>query len=320
MLSLKSKLLFKISGDPIIDHVYRTAKSISSNEIICVLGDSPKELLDFVKKNKLKTVSQKNPCGTADAVKIAIKSKTVKNNNKILILCGDVPFISSKSLKVIIKKTNNNDLCLGTTLLENPSGYGRIVRQNNNIIKIVEEKDANNKIKKINEVNTGILCIKEGVLRKYIQKIKNNNKQKEYYLTDLVSLLSESKKKITSYKISNELETMGINSKKDLVNLERKLLIDKATKLLDKGVLIRDVSRTDIKGNLKVQKDVEIDINCIFEDNVSIGENTTIGHNCYLNRCKIGKNVHIKPNTIIFGATIQLSPTVAPKIIVLGLM
>jgi bifunctional UDP-N-acetylglucosamine pyrophosphorylase/glucosamine-1-phosphate N-acetyltransferase len=150
------------------------------------------------------------------------------------------------------------------------------------------------------------------MLRKYIQKIKNNNKQKEYYLTDLVSLLSESKKKITSYKISNELETMGINSKKDLVKLERKLLIEKATKLLDKGVLIRDVLRTDIKGNLKVQKDVEIDINCIFEDNVSIGENTTIGHNCYLNRCKIGKNVHIKPNTIIFGATVGDNCIVGP--------
>ena len=138
MLSLKSKLLFKISGDPIIDHVYRTAKSVSSNEIICVLGDAPKELLDFVKKNKLKTVLQKKPRGTADAVKIAIKSKAIKNNNKILILCGDVPFISSKSLKEIIKKTNDNDICLGTTLLENPGGYGRIVRQNNNIIKIVD--------------------------------------------------------------------------------------------------------------------------------------------------------------------------------------
>ena len=171
MLSLKSKLLFKISSDPIIEHVYRTAKSVSSNEIICVLGDAPKELLDFVKKNKLKTVLQKKPHGTADAVKIAIKFKTIKNNNKILILCGDVPFISSKSLKAIIKKTNDNDLCLGTAILENPSGYGRIVRHNNNIIKIVEEKDANNKIKKINEVNTGILCIKEGVLRKYIQKM-----------------------------------------------------------------------------------------------------------------------------------------------------
>ena len=105
---------------------------------------------------------------------------------------------------------------------------------------------------------------------------------------------------------------MGINSKKDLVDLERKLLIKKANDLLNKGVLIRDVMRTDIKGDLKVQKDVEIDINCIFEDKVSIGSNTTIGHNCYLNRCKIGKNVHIKPNTIIFGATIGDNCIVGP--------
>ena len=105
---------------------------------------------------------------------------------------------------------------------------------------------------------------------------------------------------------------MGINSKKDLVDLERKLLVKKATSLLNKGVLIRDVQRTDIKGDLKVQKDVDIDINCIFEDKVSIGSNTTIGHNCYLNRCKIGKNVHIKPNTIIFGATIGDNCIVGP--------
>jgi bifunctional UDP-N-acetylglucosamine pyrophosphorylase/glucosamine-1-phosphate N-acetyltransferase len=105
---------------------------------------------------------------------------------------------------------------------------------------------------------------------------------------------------------------MGINSKKDLVDLERKLLIKKANDLLNKGVLIRDVMRTDIKGDLKVQKDVEIDINCIFEDKVAIGSNTTIGHNCYLNRCKIGKNVHIKPNTIIFGATIGDNCIVGP--------
>jgi bifunctional UDP-N-acetylglucosamine pyrophosphorylase/glucosamine-1-phosphate N-acetyltransferase len=105
---------------------------------------------------------------------------------------------------------------------------------------------------------------------------------------------------------------MGINSKKDLVDLERKLLVKKATNLLNKGVLIRDVHRTDIKGDLKVQKDVDIDINCIFEDKVTIGSNSTIGHNCYLNRCKIGKNVHIKPNTIIFGATIGDNCIVGP--------
>ena len=124
--------------------------------------------------------------------------------------------------------------------------------------------------------------------------------------------MSDNNHKISTYSIKDELETMGINSKKDLVDLERKLLVKKATNLLNKGVLIRDVQRTDIKGDLKVQKDVDIDINCIFEDKVTIGSNSTIGHNCYLNRCKIGKNVHIKPNTIIFGATIGDNCIVGP--------
>ena len=312
MLSLKSKILFKISAEPIIQHVYNAAKKIKSNNIVCVLSDPPKELTKFIKDNKIHSVNQKNPCGTADAVKSALKKISTGTKNNILILCGDVPFISPRSLNIMIKKLNQSDLCLGTHYQDNPTGYGRVVREDNKIIKIVEEKDATEKIRKISEINTGIICVKERVLRKYISKIKNNNKQKEFYLTDLISLLSDNDHKISSYCIKDELETMGINSKKDLVDLERKLLVKKATSLLNKGVLIRDVQRTDIKGDLKVQKDVDIDINCIFEDKVSIGSNTTIGHNCYLNRCKIGKNVHIKPNTIIFGATIGDNCIVGP--------
>ena len=311
MLSLKSKILFKISGDPIIEHVFNASKK-HSKDIVCVLSNPPEILKTFIKEKKIISSIQKNPCGTADAVKSALKKIPVKKNNKILILCGDVPFISSRSLAAMIKRVDNSDLCLGTFHQSNPTGYGRVIRDGNNIVKIIEEKDATNKIKKICEINTGIICIKEDILRKYINKIKNNNKQKEFYLTDLISLLSDNNHKISSYCIKEELETMGINSKKDLVDLERKLLVKKATDLLNKGVLIRDVQRTDIKGVLKVQKDVEIDINCIFEDKVSIGSSTTIGHNCYLNRCKIGKNVHIKPNTIIFGATIGDNCIVGP--------
>ena len=311
MLSLKSKILFKISGDPIIEHVFNASKR-HSKDIVCVLSNPPEILKTFIKEKKITSVIQKNPCGTADAVKSALKKIPVKKNNKILILCGDVPFISSRSLAAMVKRVDNSDLCLGTFHQSNPTGYGRVIRDGNNIVKIIEEKDATNKIKKICEINTGIICVKEDILRKYINKIKNNNKQKEFYLTDLISLLSDNNHKISSYCIKEELETMGINSKKDLVELERKLLVKKATDLLNKGVLIRDVQRTDIKGVLKVQKDVEIDINCIFEDKVSIGSSTTIGHNCYLNRCKIGKNVHIKPNTIIFGATIGDNCIVGP--------
>jgi bifunctional UDP-N-acetylglucosamine pyrophosphorylase/glucosamine-1-phosphate N-acetyltransferase len=312
MLSLKSKILFKISAEPIIQHVYNAARKIKSNDIICVLSNPPEELTKFIKENNIKSALQKKPSGTADAVKSALKKIPSKRNNNILILCGDVPFISSQSLNIMIKKLSQSDLCLGTFNQANPKGYGRVIRDGNKVIKIVEEKDASEKIKKVTEINTGIICIKEHVLRKYIGKINNNNKQKEFYLTDLISLLSDNNHKISTYSIKDELETMGINSKKDLVDLERKLLVKKATNLLNKGVLIRDVQRTDIKGDLKVQKDVDIDINCIFEDKVTIGSNSTIGHNCYLNRCKIGKNVHIKPNTIIFGATIGDNCIVGP--------
>ena len=312
MLSLKSKILFKISAEPIIQHVYNAARKIKSNDIICVLSNPPEELTKFIKENNIKSALQKKPSGTADAVKSALKKIPSKRNNNILILCGDVPFISSQSLNIMIKKLSQSDLCLGTFNQANPKGYGRVIRDGNKVIKIVEEKDASEKIKKVTEINTGIICIKEHVLRKYIGKINNNNKQKEFYLTDLISLLSDNNHKISTYSIKDELETMGINSKKDLVDLERKLLVKKATDLLNKGVLIRDVQRTDIKGDLKVQKDVDIDINCIFEDKVTIGSNSTIGHNCYLNRCKIGKNVHIKPNTIIFGATIGDNCIVGP--------
>ena len=312
MLSLKSKILFKISAEPIIQHVYNAAKKIKSNDIICVLSNPPVELTKFIKENNIKSALQKKPSGTADAVKSALKKIPSKRNNNILILCGDVPFISSQSLNIMLKKLTQSDLCLGTFNQVNPKGYGRVIRDGHKVIKIVEEKDASEKTKKVTEINTGIICIKEHVLRKYIGKINNNNKQKEFYLTDLIALLSDNNHKISTYSIKDELETMGINSKKDLVDLERKLLVKKATNLLNKGVLIRDVQRTDIKGDLKVQKDVDIDINCIFEDKVTIGSNSTIGHNCYLNRCKIGKNVHIKPNTIIFGATIGDNCIVGP--------
>ncbi len=312
MNSLQSKLLFKISGKPIIEHVTSTVHGIKSRETICVLNKSSNELISFAKKNNLKVVYQNKPKGTGDAVQTALNSKKKEPKNIVMILCGDVPFVSKNTLLSIIKKTKTKDMCIATAKLDDPHGYGRILRKNNKIIGIIEEKDANSEIKKINEINTGIICVKEGVLRAYLKLIKNKNKQKEYYLTELASLLGKDKLEIASHKINDELEIMGINTKKDLVALEKKKMIEKANLLLKKGVLIHDVNRIDIRGNLKTKEDVEIDINCIFEDQVSLGKNTVIGHNCYLNRCKIGDNVHIKPNTIIFGSTIGNDCVIGP--------
>lgn len=312
MNSLQSKLLFKISGKPIIEHVVNTAREIKSKEIICVLNKSSNELITFAKKSNAKIAYQNKPKGTGEAVQVALNSKKKEPKNTVIILCGDVPFVSKKTLVSIIKKTKGKDMCIATARLDDPYGYGRIIRKNNKIVGIIEEKDANSEIKKINEINTGIICVKEGVLRAYLKFIKNKNKQKEYYLTDLASLLGKDRLGIASHRINNVLEIMGINTKQDLVSLEKRKMIEKANLLLKRGVLIHDVNRIDIRGNLKTKEDVEIDINCIFEDDVSLGKNTVIGHNCYLNRCKIGDNVHIKPNTIIFGSTIGNNCIIGP--------
>nr|AAY82768.1 predicted putative UDP-n-acetylglucosamine pyrophosphorylase [uncultured bacterium eBACred22E04] len=311
MKANKSKLLFSIAGKPVINHIVSSLKDAKAKHIICVINNSSAELKKILEAENISFTYQKTLDGTAGAVKAALKVKKT-SNEKLLIICGDIPFITSSSIKKLISKLKNYDAVVGTVELESPKGYGRIIRVNNKFHSIVEEKETTPTQRLIREVNTGIIAIQEKVLRQYISLITNNNQKKEYYLTDIIKILIDNKKKVTTFKFSNETEVKGVNSKVDLVNLEQQYLRQKAEKLLEKGTLIRDPSRTDIRGKLIVSKNVEIDINCVFEDNVSIGENSSIGHNCFLNRCKIGKNVFIKPNTIIFGATIGDNCTVGP--------
>tara|TARA_Y100000389_G_scaffold152419_1_gene152414 strand:+ start:4266 stop:5642 length:1377 start_codon:yes stop_codon:yes gene_type:complete len=311
MKSNKSKLLFDIAGKPVINHIITSLKNANSQKNICVINKNSQGIKKILDEEKVDHAYQSVLNGTAGAVKAALKKKTI-SNSKLLILCGDIPFIKSTSIKKLVNKLKHFDAVVGTVELDNPKGYGRIIRENNKFKSIIEEKESTLTQRQIKEVNTGIIAIHEKLLREYITKIKNNNQKKEYYLTDIIKLLVDDNKKITSFKFGNELEVTGVNSKTDLVNLEQKYLRQKAEKLLESGTLIRDPSRTDIRGNLRVSKNVEIDINCVFEDDVSLGENTVIGHNCYLNRCKIGKNVFIKPNTIIFGATIGDKCTIGP--------
>ena len=311
MKANKSKLLFNIAGKPVINHIIESLKDAKSKNNICVINKNSLGLKKILDEEKVDYVYQTVLNGTAGAVKAALKKKSAPSA-KLLILCGDIPFIKSSSIKKIINKLKNFDAVVGTVELDSPSGYGRIIRQNNKFQSIVEEKETSQDQRQIREVNTGIIAINEKLLRAYISQITNNNVKKEYYLTDIIKLLVDNNKKVTTHKFSNNLEVTGVNSKTDLVRLEQQYLRKKAEDLLENGTLIRDPARTDIRGNLRVSKNVEIDINCVFEDDVSIGENSTIGHNCFLNRCKIGKNVFIKPNTIIFGASIGDGSTIGP--------
>ena len=311
MKANKSKLLFNIAGKPVINHIISSLKAAKAKSSLCVINNKSPELKKLLDDERIDYTYQSVLDGTAGAVKSALKKKH-PFSSKILILCGDVPFITSASIKKLIAKLKTADAVVGTIELESPKGYGRIVRINNRFDCIVEDKETTADQRLIREVNTGIIAIHEKILRKYIDQIKNNNQKKEYYLTDIIKILTANDKKVSTYKFKSELEVKGVNSKVDLVNLERQYLREKAEELLESGTLIRDPSKTDIRGQLRVSSNVEIDINCVFEDSVSIGENSTIGHNCFLNRCKIGKNVFIKPNTIIFGATIGDNSTVGP--------
>jgi bifunctional UDP-N-acetylglucosamine pyrophosphorylase/glucosamine-1-phosphate N-acetyltransferase len=311
MKANKSKLLFNIAGKPVINHIISSLKTAKAKSNLCVINNNSPELKKLLDEEKVDYTYQSVLDGTAGAVKSALKKKH-PFSSKILILCGDVPFITSASIKKLITKLKTADVVVGTIELDSPKGYGRIVRINNRFDCIVEDKETTAEQRLIREVNTGIIAIHEKILRKYIGQIKNNNQKKEYYLTDIIKILTANNKKVSTFKFKNELEVKGVNSKVDLVNLERQYLREKAEELLESGTLIRDPSKTDIRGQLRVSSNVEIDINCVFEDSVSIGENSTIGHNCYLNRCKIGRNVFIKPNTIIFGATIGDNSTVGP--------
>ncbi len=311
MKANKSKLLFSIAGKPVINHIISTLKEAKSKKIICVINKNSPGIKKILDEEKVNFAYQTVLNGTAGAVKAALNKKSI-SNSKFLIVCGDAPFIKSGSIKRLVSKLKSYDAVIGTFEPDSPRGYGRILREDNQLISIVEEKDATPQQRQIREVNTGIVAIHEKTLRQFISQVKNNNTKKEYYLGDIIKLLIDNNKKVTTFKFTDELEVTGVNSKTELVILEQKYIRQKAEKLLESGTLIRDPSRTDIRGNLRVSKNVEIDINCVFEDDVSIGENSTIGHNCFLNRCKIGKNVFIKPNTIIFGASIGDNCTVGP--------
>ena len=311
MKANKSKLLFDIAGKPIITHIIDAVRQAKCSEIICVVNRESKDLVQLLKEHKINIAFQKKSNGTAGAAEAGSKIISSKNR-KVLILCGDAPFVTTQSIKNMIKKISNADACVGTVELDIPKGYGRIIRQGNKISEIVEERDSSIEQRSIREVNTGVISISNSILNKYISEIKNNNVKKEFYLTDIIKILIRKNYKVNTFKFDDELEVTGVNSKVDLVNLEKKYLRRKAERLLESGTLVRDPSKTEIRGDLKVKKNVEIDINCVFEDSVTIGENTKIGHNCYFNRCKIGDNVHIKPNTIIFGSSIGNRCIVGP--------
>ncbi len=312
MRSELPKVLHPLAGKSLLGHVFSAVETLDNAAINVIVGHG-KELIQAAFSEKpLSWIEQTSQLGTAHAVLQAIPS--LRDGAKVLIVYGDVPLIESSTLEKMIAGVDDNAMALLTVDLEDPTGYGRILRnEEGDVTGIVEQKDAAPEQLKITEVNTGVMAMTAADLKTWLPKIDNNNAQQEYYLTDVIGLARAAGRRINTYAPVAVEEVEGVNSRAQLVALERYYQQQIARQLLDSGVTIVDPSRFDCRGELSTGQDVVIDINCIFEGTNQIGNGVNIGPNCVIKDAIIGDNVTIKANTVIEGpVTLEADVQVGP--------
>ena len=310
------KVLHQIGGDSLLGHVIATASQLESEQVHIVVGYGAEQIKsEFSSQNELRWALQEQQLGTGHAVMQAMPSIDITKPEKcVLVLYGDVPLTNFSTLSKLVQQASASTLCLLTLVTENPAGLGRIVRNNaGEITAIVEEKDASEAQKQIKEINTGIMVIPATKLNTWLNSLGNNNAQGEYYLTDVVAMAAaDDYCAISAMVIDDENEVQGVNDKAQLASLERQFQMNKAEQLLKAGVLLRDPSRIDIRGEIETGSDVEIDINALFEGRVSLGNGVKIGANVVIKDSKIADNVNILHGSTIDGAEIGEGASVGP--------
>lgn len=311
MRSSMAKVLHKLAGKELLAHVIETARTLEPEKIIVVYGHDG----DTVKKNldapDLTWILQDKQLGTGHAVKEAIP--VIDQDSQVLVLYGDVPLITKVTLEDLIRTKEGKELGLLTADLDDSSGYGRILRNSNNdIIGIVEEKDANEGEKRIKEINTGIMLFDSNALAKWIKELKNENAQGEYYLTDCVRLAANDENNVAGVKCNQVHEITGVNNRVQLAELERVFQRNFAEKLMLSGATLADPERIDVRGQLVVEPDCEIDINCVFEGRVELGKEVRIGPNVLISNSTLGDGTVVLANSVIENAQIGKEVTIGP--------
>jgi len=310
MRSSLPKVLHPIAQKPMVNHVIDSARQVNAENIYLVYGFGGDVLKNKVLGDDLTFVEQKEQLGTGHAVDMA--SPHLKDDEDVLVLYGDVPLTKVTTIESLIAAKPENGMALLTVHLANPNGYGRIVRDNNTVVGIVEQKDANPEQLQINECNTGILLANGGDLKRWLSNLSNDNAQGEYYLTDIIAAAHNEGKEIATAHPDSEIEVEGANNRVQLAALERAYQLRQAEVLMIAGASLLDPSRIDIRGDVTVGQEVTIDVNCIFEGTVTIADGATIGANCIIIDSVIGENAVIKPNSIIEGATIGAEASAGP--------
>lgn len=309
MKSKYPKVLHVLGGKTILEHVVETAKSVKPKKIIIVYSDK-KLILSKFDNIPIQWVMQKNPQGTGQAILLAVK--TLSNHEDILVLYGDVPFVSTESIKKLQDSKKKSKISLLTAELNNPHGYGRILRKKGEIIGIVEEQDATLEQKNIKEIYSGIFIANSEDLKRWLKKINNKNKKKEFYATDIIFLSYLEKNFITTVQPVNFQEVLGINNKLQMSILEDIFQKKQIKMLLVSGITLKDPSHFILRGTLKHGENVEIDTGVILEKNVVLGDNVKIGAGCIIKNSIIGSQTNIQAYTIIENAKIGKNCTIGP--------
>jgi len=303
MKSQLPKVLHKLAGKPMLGHVLDAATTVGDSKKIIVTGHGAEAVRALYSDPSISMVEQAEQLGTGHAVHMALPE--LREDAKVVILYGDVPLITSDTISQMLDAVDDKSIGLLTIQLNNPQGYGRIIRDADGQIEaIVEQKDANPEQLKVDEVNTGVMSLTAQQLAEWLPLINNNNAQGEYYLTDLISIARKAGYSINGIHPSSVAEVEGINNRQQLAALERVYQAQLADALMVAGTSLADPARFDQRGTLRAGTDNFIDVNCIFEGDVTIGSGVSIGPNCHIINSTIGDGVEIKANTVIDQSTI----------------
>jgi bifunctional UDP-N-acetylglucosamine pyrophosphorylase / glucosamine-1-phosphate N-acetyltransferase len=292
MHSALPKVLHALAGRALLAHVLDAARALKPHKIVVIHGYGGEEVRAAFPDPSIEWVAQTEQLGTGHAVLQALPKLSA--DAEVLILYGDVPLVRVETLRRLLEAAHKGVAVL-TAEVANPTGYGRIVRAAaGRVSRIVEQKDATPAEAAIREINAGFFALRTGQLAAWLPKLSNQNAQQEYYLTDIVTLASADDVPVFAVKVEDRWEVAGVNSKQDLAGLERVVQHREAARLLESGVTLADPARVDVRGSLECGRDVSIDVNCVFEGRVQLGDGVRIGPNCVLRNASIAAGTEVR--------------------------
>ncbi|KKD61897.1 bifunctional N-acetylglucosamine-1-phosphate uridyltransferase/glucosamine-1-phosphate acetyltransferase [Grimontia sp. AD028] len=310
MYSNLPKVLHTLAGKPMVKHVIDTCSSLGAKNLHLVYGHGGDAMKAVLAEESVNWVLQAEQLGTGHAVNQA--ASEFLDDEQVLVLYGDVPLISEQTIENLLDAQPDGGIALLTVVLDKPAGYGRIIRRNGPVVAIVEDKDATQEQKLIKEINTGVMVATGRDLRRWLNEVKSDNAQGEYYLTDVIAIAHDEGRAVEAVHPESAIEVEGVNNRIQLARLERAYQAAQAEKLLESGVMLRDPARFDLRGQLQCGTDVEIDVNVVIEGSVTLGDKVVIGAGCVLIDCEVDDNTVVRPYSVIEGASVGEDCTVGP--------